>query len=132
MNFKRKSQPLSSFNAAPMNDILFFLLLFFLLTATFAIPTFQKVTLAKADGTQKLKQNLAIIVATGGKLYIENQEVQRADFDAKIQVLVKDKTEPVVNVIIDKGATWEDIAPITGILQKYKVNAILATQRPSK
>lgn len=130
MNFKRKSQPLSSFNAAPMNDILFFLLLFFLLTATFAIPTFQKVTLAKAEGTQKLKQNMAVVITQGGKLYIENQEVQSKEFEQRIQSLIKDKTEPVVNVIIDKGATWQDIAPVTGILQKNKVNAILATQKP--
>ena len=131
MNFKRKSQALSSFNAAPMNDILFFLLLFFLLTATFAIPTFQKVTLAKAERTQKLKQNMAVVINKDGKIFLENAEIQLPAFDAKIQAFIVGKTEPVVNVIIDKGASWEYIAPVTGILQKYKVSSIIATQKPS-
>ena len=108
MNFKRKSQALSSFNSAPMNDILFFLLLFFLLTATFAIPTFQKVTLAKADGTQKLKQNMAIIINKEGKIFIDNAEIQLPEFDAKIQMFVKDKTGKVINghVVIGGSKTY--------------------------
>ena len=71
MNFKRKNQVLSNFNAAPMNDIIFFLLLFFLLTSSFAIPTFLKVALAKADGEQVAKQTIAITITADNKYYID-------------------------------------------------------------
>lgn len=128
MNFKRKNQVLSNFNAAPMNDIIFFLLLFFLLTSSFAIPTFLKVALAKADGEQVAKQTIAITITADNKYYIDQNEIPADQIEQKMIELSAGKENIVVNLRNDKAAQWESIAKVMNQANKMKAAVILATE----
>lgn len=128
MNFKRKNQVLSNFNAAPMNDIIFFLLLFFLLTSSFAIPTFLKVALAKADGEQVAKQTIAITITADNKYYIDQTEIPADQIEQKMIELSAGKENIVVNLRNDKAAQWESIAKVMNQANKMKAAVILATE----
>jgi biopolymer transport protein ExbD len=128
MNFKRKNQVLSNFNAAPMNDIIFFLLLFFLLTSSFAIPTFLKVALAKADGEQVAKQTIAITITADNKFYIDQSEIPADQIEQKMLDLSAGKENIVVNLRNDKAAQWESIAKVMNQANKMKAAVILATE----
>lgn len=129
MNFKRKNQVLSNFNAAPMNDIIFFLLLFFLLTSSFAIPSFLKVSLAKADSGEKVvKQTIAITITADNKYYIDANEISSDKIEAKIVEIAGGKENIVVNLRNDKAASWETIARVMNQANKMKAAVILATE----
>ena len=129
MNFKRKTQVLSSFNAAPMNDIIFFLLLFFLLTSSFAIPTYLKVVLAKAQGEQVAKQTISVTITSDNKFYVENIEIPATDIEKKMNELLAGKENTVINLRNDKDAKWESIARVMNEANKLKAAVILATQK---
>ncbi len=128
MNFKRKNQVLSNFNAAPMNDIIFFLLLFFLLTSSFAIPTFLKVALAKADGEGVVKQTIAITITSDNKYFIEQNEIPTDQIEMKMIELTAGKDNVVINLRNDKAANWEAIAKVMNQANKMKAAVILATE----
>ena len=128
MNFKRKNQVLSNFNAAPMNDIIFFLLLFFLLTSSFAIPTFLKVALAKADGEGAVKQTIAITITSDNKYFIEQNEIPTDQIEMIMIELTAGKENVVINLRNDKAANWEAIAKVMNQANKMKAAVILATE----
>lgn len=128
MNFRRKSQVLSTFNAAPMNDIIFFLLLFFLLTSSFAIPTFLKVALAKADGEQVAKQTLAITITADNRFFIEQNEIPADQIELKMIELTAGKENIIINLRNDRQARWETIAKVMNQANKMKAAVILATE----
>lgn len=129
MNFRRKNQVLSSFSAAPMNDILFFLLLFFLLTATFTIPTYVKVSLASATGEQTIKQSIQVIITADGKYMYEQKEIARDQISSTIEGALKDNPDPVINLIVDKDARWDYMAGVLSIANKRKAQVVVATRK---
>lgn len=129
MNFRRKNQVLSSFSAAPMNDILFFLLLFFLLTATFTIPTYVKVTLAASSGEQTIKQSIQVIITSDGKYMFEQQEIQKNDLPQILEKALGNNPDPVINLIVDRQATWDYMAGVLSIANKKKAQVVVATRK---
>ncbi|MBI3235152.1 MAG: biopolymer transporter ExbD [Bacteroidetes bacterium] len=128
MNFRKKNQILSNFNAAPMNDIIFFLLLFFLLTSSFAIPTYLKVALAKAEGETVVKQTIAITITSDNKYFIEQNEIPADQIVNKIVALTEGKENVIINLRNDKACNWEAIARVMNQANKMKAAVILATE----
>lgn len=127
MNFKRRTKALSSFNAAPMNDILFFLLLFFLLTSSFAVPTYLRLTLPRSNGTTEVKQSFAVAIDVNHKVYIDKTEVPDSSVESRITSMLAGKTDAVINLQVDKSVPIEDVVRIMNMATKLKAKVILAT-----
>jgi biopolymer transport protein ExbD len=132
MNFKRKNQVLSGFNAAPMNDIIFFLLLFFLLTSSFAIPTYLKMSLAKAQGENVVPSPfvLEVNITVDGKSYLGKDEIPAGDLPKRLEEALRGKENPVINLRVDENAKWGEGVKVLDLANKYKAKLIVATQKP--
>ena len=124
-----------NFNSASMSDLVFLLLIFFMLTSTLISPNAIKVLLPKSTSGQTMaKQNVTGSIDTNYQFFVENQPTPEAELtptianyianiqDATIK-LHTDKTVPVQYVVTVIDAV-NKINASTG--QKHKV--ILATQ----
>ena len=131
MNFKRKSQVLSGFNAAPMNDIIFFLLLFFLLTSSFAIPTYLKLNLAKANGENVLTNSTVLEITLTGdnKIIFGKDEISEADLPLKLEELLKASESPVINLRGDINSKFGTAVTVMNLANRYKAKMIVAAQK---
>jgi biopolymer transport protein ExbD len=81
MNIRRKLRTHAEVHTGPLNDILFILLLFFLIASTLANPNLVRVANPKGDKDMKAKQNIVVTVDKEQKFYIGTQMVPTQDLD---------------------------------------------------
>ena len=81
MNIRRKLRTHAEVHTGPLNDILFILLLFFLIASTLANPNLVRVSNPKGDKDMKAKQNIVVTVDKDQKFYIGTQMVATQDLD---------------------------------------------------
>jgi len=111
-----------------LSDIMFFLLLFFLIISTLANPNVIKVPLPKSDANEKTnKQHVTLTVTMDKKYYIYKEEVTRDQIEARlVSETAKLKDETVV-LRIPKESQVQELVDLLGIGMKNNLKIIIAT-----
>ena len=124
-----------NFHTASMSDLVFLLLIFFMLTSTLISPNAIKILLPQSSSGQTMaKQNVTVSIDTNNQFFVENQPTPEAELQATILnytaniqdgtiKLHADKTVPIQYVVVVIDAV-NKINAQTG--QSHKV--ILATE----
>jgi len=100
---KRRSKEKAEVHTGALNDILFILLLFFLIVSTLANPNVIKVNNPKAAKDTKVKQNVVVSIDKDQKMYIGQKLVEPNNLDSAIHAAVlksivgKDTPSVVIN-----------------------------------
>ncbi len=118
-----------------LNDIMFFLLLFFLILSTMVSPNSIKVNLPKSDSNvaiENRKKPIHIAITKDKKYYVNSTEVAQANMEAEIAKLAATQTEPVVLMHLDKELSIQDEIDIMTICYKLKCKTVLATAPTNK
>jgi len=115
-----------------LNDIMFFLLLFFLILSTMVSPNAIKVNLAsskpKNDITNKNNKPVHLAVTHDRKYFVDNKEVALGDIEAVLAEKIKGLMEPTLVMHLDKDLTIQDEVDILQICDRLKCKPILATK----
>ncbi|WP_316636427.1 biopolymer transporter ExbD [uncultured Flavobacterium sp.] len=128
MSIKRKRRFHAEVATSSLSDIMFFLLLFFLIISTLANPNVIKMTLPKAKANEKTnKQLISLSVTEDKKFYIDKQPVE---FDALETTLMSkigaDKQQTVV-VRIPFNLQVQDLVDVLQIGVKNNLKFVIAT-----
>lgn len=129
MKFRKASKLLrlergsSTIDIAPLIDIVFLLLIFFMLTASFIFQPGIKINLPRAVTSEVLhEQNVVITVTSENLLYLDNKAVSLAELNKKLAKEVAPSKKPLL-IKADRRASlgkvvevW-DICRATGISQ---------------
>jgi len=133
MNLRRRTRMSSELNTSSLNDIMFFLLLFFLITSTLVSPNVMKLLLPKADnGKSMSKQNITISVSSDLQYYIDNKPVPQAALEATLLSFLVDKPEPTVILKVDKTVQIQNLVDLLDIGNRNKIKMVLATESSKK
>jgi biopolymer transport protein ExbD len=113
-----------------MNDIMFFLLLFFLIIATMSNANIIKILLPKSDTTSKLaKQPLTLTVTDELKYYVNSNEVPANMLEGALADAIKRNEDPTVVLRIAKSLTVQDLVDVMSIAAKLNLKMVLSTER---
>lgn len=128
MSIKRKRRFHAEVATSSLSDIMFFLLLFFLIISTLANPNVIKMTLPKAKSNEKTnKQLISLSVTEDKQFYIDKQPVA---FDALETTLMNkigaDKSQTVV-VRIPFNLQVQDLVDVLQIGVKNNLKFVIAT-----
>src|SRR5512138_810968 len=97
MKLKRSKYFAAEVSTSSLNDIMFFLLLFFLIVSTLSNPNVIKVLLPNSKTAQALnKQQINLTVTEDKKVYIDQQEVPRDMLELEIVKRIRDLESPTV------------------------------------
>ncbi|HWB28732.1 MAG TPA: biopolymer transporter ExbD [Chitinophagaceae bacterium] len=88
MNIRRRLRAQPEVHTGPLNDILFILVMFFLIVATLANPNVVKVNNPKGKSDTKAKQNIMVSIDKDNKIYIGTKEVPEFMLDSAIKMEV--------------------------------------------
>jgi len=113
-----------------LNDIMFFLLLFFLILSTMVSPNAIKVNLPNAKSRETIENNkkpIHVAVSKDRKFFVNNVEVDFSNLEAEMAVLASKQAEPTVVMHLDKSLTIQDQVDIMTICNKLNCKAVLAT-----
>ena len=113
-----------------LNDIMFFLLLFFLIVATFANPNVIKLMLPKAQSSQTVsKKQVSLSVTADKKYYIEKKAVEFSNLEAELSARQQQIPDLTIVLRTDASLTIQDLVDVLQLGNKLKVKMILATDK---
>ena len=111
-----------------LSDIMFFLLLFFLIISTLANPNVIKMTLPKAKNNEKTnKQLISLSVTEEKRFYLDKQEVPFDKLEAELLAKIGDNKEQAVVVRIPYNLQVQDLVDVLQIGVKNNLKFVIAT-----
>lgn len=131
MNLKRRSnRPAAEVNTSALNDIMFFLMLFFLLASAVANPQVVKLLLPRSSsGEQSLaKKTITVSITDDLKYFIDKQEVPVENLLPSLQAYTQPGQELTIMLYVDRSVAIRDIIEVMDIANKLKIKLVLATE----
>lgn len=127
-----------NFNSSSMSDLVFLLLIFFMLTSTLISPNAIKLLLPQSTSGQTLaKQNVVVAIDSNYKYYVENIETSEEELSQVIGGFLNEVTDGTVKLHSDKTVPVQYVVIVIDAVNKVnaqqgkKHKVILATE-PSK
>jgi biopolymer transport protein ExbD len=133
MNLKRRAKEHAEVSTESLNDIMFFLLLFFLILSTLVSPNVINLTLpnSKSRDTHP-NQKIIITVSKDLQYYINTTPVRFDELEPALTFeLKKNPTSSVVVLRLDQALKVQDLVDILQLGEKLKIKMILATKASS-
>jgi biopolymer transport protein ExbD len=132
MNLRRKQQEDAELSTESLNDIMFFLLLFFLIISTMANPNVIKLMLPKSANNEQLQKQQVNLGVTKDKQYsINTKPVPFDQLEAAIRDEIAGLDQPTIVLNFDRELSVQDLVDVMQIGTKIKVKMVLATQKQS-
>jgi len=130
MAIKRNKRFHAEVATSSLSDIMFFLLLFFIIISTLANPNVIKMTLPKAESTEKTNKQLITLSVTENKeFFIDKEPVNPEDLEAFLLAKIGgDKTQTVV-VRIPYNLQVQDLVNVLQIGVKNNLKFVIATNK---
>ena len=134
MALKRKTKVDASFAVSSMTDIVFLLLIFFLVTSTLINPTALKLLLPKSTGQVNAKATVSVSIKDWGDdsyTYHVNgatEPVSYAEVEDELIGLLSQEEDPTFSIYSDQTVPVGEVVQIMNIAKRNHYKVILATQ----
>ncbi len=133
MNFRRQHRDRIDLSMTPMIDVVFLLLIFFMVTTTFQREATLKIELPEAKGEKTSEsKNLEIVIDSQGHYYIERHELVNTRIETlkkAISKALKAGARPVVVISADKLSPHQSVIRVLDAARQLGISHIsFATQ----
>jgi biopolymer transport protein ExbD len=130
MNLRKRGKRASAeVHTSAMNDIMFFLLLFFLIASTVTNPNVIKLMLPKSSSGQSVsKKTITVSVTKDLRYYVDKKEVKEADLSTTLASYKTMATELTIVLYVDKTVAIQNVVQIMDAAQKLNIKLVLATE----
>lgn len=113
---------------ASMTDIIFLLLIFFMITSSAISQSAIDVKLPKADATVSTAQDPTTVTITeAGKYFINDKEILKENLENYLVTTLKTETNPTFTIRADGNTKHKDVVFVMEIAEKNKYNLAIAT-----
>ncbi|HSD13132.1 MULTISPECIES: ExbD/TolR family protein [Flavobacterium] len=128
MPIKRNKRFHAEVATSSLSDIMFFLLLFFLIISTLANPNVIKMTLPKSKNNEKTnKQLISLSVTEEKRFFLDKQEVPFDQLEKTLLTKIGDNKEQAVVVRIPYNLQVQDLVDVLQIGVKNNLKFVIAT-----
>ena len=128
MPVKRNKRFHAEVATSSLSDIMFFLLLFFLIISTLANPNVIRMTLPKSKTNEKTnKQLVTISVMEGKRFFVDKEEVGFDQLEPKLLAKLDPAKQQTVVVRIPFNMQVQDLVDVLQIGVKNKLKFVIAT-----
>lgn len=128
MNIRRNKHFKPEVSTSSLNDIMFFLLLFFLIVSTLSNPNVIKLLLPSSKASQDLnKQQITISVTESKKYFIDNKQVGLDEIEPLLKSRIANVQEPTVILRFAYNLNIQDLVDVLEIGVRLKVKMVMAT-----
>ncbi|SEJ44027.1 biopolymer transport protein ExbD [Dyadobacter sp. SG02] len=130
MKIRRKSRFAPEVFTHSLNDIMFFLLLFFLIISTMSNPNVIKLMLPKASATQQMyKKQITLSVDDKKAYFIDKEPVPFDNLETQLQSIFAGVEERTVVLRVDKNLAVQDLVDVLEIGAKNDIKMVMATAK---
>ncbi len=123
MNFRKRHKKEVAVEASALSDILFFLLVFFLIMSTLSSANAIKLMLPKASTGQTIpnKQKINLYVDAQLQYYIEKQPVSYENLQAELTAAAAKLNKPTVALRADQSIAYGEVIKVIDVCNKARL-----------
>ncbi len=132
IEMRNKRNP--SFSMASMSDLVFLLLIFFMLTSTLVAPNAIKLLLPSSNSKTMAKQTVTVYINKNREFFLEENKVSPTMLKNELYSKLRDKPDGTIVLRSDKTVPVQDIVTVIDVVNeinkehKTKHKVILATK----
>jgi len=128
MNIRRKLRAHSEIHTGPLNDILFILLLFFLIAATLANPNLVRVNNPRGGKDTKAKQNIVVSIDKDHRFFIGTRVIDNTMIDSLLRYEIEQQRKnidtPSVVINADTSAFYGEVFRIMNVAKRNNAKVV--------
>jgi biopolymer transport protein ExbD len=128
MALRSRNKVSANFNMSSMTDIVFLLLIFFMLTSTLVSPNALKLLLPNSTAKTLEKQTISISITPEIDFYINENKVNKNSIEQELKLLIGNDKEPAIILHADKTVDIEHVVKVLNIAYNNKYKIVLATK----
>ena len=129
MDFKTNNKITPNFNMSSMTDVVFLLLIFFMIASTLAknLNTID-VKLPQAKGKSENRENLSISIDSKNRFYINEEFVKKRDIKDKLITKLSKSKKRVIILRSDNKVPIKEIVYVMDIANRNSIKVVLAVK----
>ncbi len=133
MKIKAHIQPSTTFNTISLTDIIFLLLVFFLLSSTFVLQPGVKVQLPDTTNTDiSSEKSIVISLTKDGTIYLNDNLISKVELGARLRQMVLNVGNPIIAFRSDKASTIENLVEIMDIAKSAGGDRFIIVTSPKE
>ena len=128
MNIRGRNQINPNFNMSSMTDIVFLLLIFFMLTSTLVTVNALDIILHKAQGKTENKKSTAVSITSKLDYYVDSKKVGEAEVEQYLLDKFIGVEDPTIVLRAEEGVPIEKAVKVLDIANRNKIKVVLAVR----
>ena len=128
MNFRGRNKVTPEFNMSSMTDIVFLLLIFFMITSTMVTTNALDLVLPKAKGKTDSNKNIQVSINKELEMYIDKDQVPEAELESRLLSLMGQDRSKAVILRAEEGVPIEKAVYVLDIANRNQIKVVLAVR----
>lgn len=128
MNLRGRNKVSAEFNMSSMTDIVFLLLIFFMLTSTMVTTNALDLVLPKAKGKTDSNKNIAVSINKKLEFFIDKEAVPENELEAKLLAIVAADQNKAIILRAEEGVPIEKAVSVLDIANRNQIKVVLAVR----
>lgn len=128
MKIKGRNKVNPNFNMSSMTDIVFLLLIFFMITSTLVTTSALDILLPKASGKTENRKSVSVSITKNLAFYIDTKKVKENQLEKKLLAVLSKKESPTIVLIAAEGVPIEKAVKVMDIANRNRFKVILAVR----
>lgn len=128
MALKKISKISSEFSMSSMTDIIFLLLIFFMLTSTLVHPNALKLLLPQSANQTSAKPQTSVSITADLRYYVESKRVTFDELEPTLVNKLGENDDMYIALHVDETVPMKEVVKVMNIAKKNKYKLILATR----
>ncbi|TAE48289.1 MAG: biopolymer transporter ExbD [Cytophagia bacterium] len=127
MNIQPRNKLETTFSLTSMTDIIFQLLIFFMLTSSFINPAVLPINLPSSKASTTITPKVQIMITKEKKYFVNDELVTKEKLEEKIKTALRNASEPIIVLNVDKSVPTEYFVYAASIATKLDAKISIAT-----
>ena len=128
MNLRGRNKVSAEFSMSSMTDIVFLLLIFFMLTSPAITPEALDLILPQAQGKTTNVQNVSVSITKDLQFYINSERISASGLEQKLKEHLADVEDPTIILRAEEGVPIEKAVSVMDIANRNQYKIVLAVQ----
>jgi biopolymer transport protein ExbD len=128
MALKRRTKIDASFNMSSMTDIVFLLLIFFMVTSTMVHPNALKLLLPQSENQTSATPLTTVSITKDLEYFVETQRIQLSELQGILHAKITDDPVLYISLHVDESVPTSELVKVMNICKENKYKLILATR----
>lgn len=126
MNIRGRNKVSAEFNMSSMTDIVFLLLIFFMLTSTMVTTNALDLVLPKAKGKTDSNKSIAVSITKNLDYFIDKKPILESEVEPQLLALVKGDANKSIVLRAEEGVPIEKAVAVLDIANRNQIKVVLA------